>query len=258
MGKNGKDAAKFTCVALDVADGVATVTLNRPDKLNAITRAMLKEAAKAIAAAGKDKSVGVIVLTGAGRAFSAGVDLTELGGRLLEKGGVGDYLDEPARDLIREIQTVSKPVIAKINGHCYTGALELVLACDLVVCAEEAKLGDTHTKWGLRPSWGMSARLPAAVGYRRARELSFTARTFTGADAATWGLANRAVPAAELDAAVRQLADAMLQNSREAIAAYKALYNKGARRDEKKSIAYEEETAFEIKDTNDRLAQFKK
>ncbi len=249
---------KFTSILFEVGEGVATITLNRPEKLNAITRTMLKEAAKAIAAAAKDKSVGVIVLTGAGRAFSAGVDLTELGGRLLEKGGVGDYLDTPARDLIREIQTVSKPVIAKINGHCYTGALELALACDLVVCAEDAKLGDTHTKWGLRPSWGMSARLPAAVGHRRARELSFTARTFTGAEAAAWGLANRAVPAAELDAAVRQMADAMLQNSREAIAAYKALYNKGARRDEKKAVEFEEETVFEIKDTNDRLAQFKK
>ncbi len=249
---------KFTAILFEVGEGVATITLNRPEKLNAITRTMLKEAAKAIASAAKDKSVGVIVLTGAGRAFSAGVDLTELGGRLLEKGGVGDYLDTPARDLIREIQTVSKPVIAKINGHCYTGALELALACDLVVCAEDAKLGDTHTKWGLRPSWGMSARLPAAVGHRRARELSFTARTFTGAEAAAWGLANRAAPAAELDAAVRQMADAMLQNSREAIAAYKALYNKGARRDEKKAVEFEEETVFEIKDTNDRLAQFKK
>ncbi len=249
---------KFTSILFEVGEGVATITLNRPEKLNAITRTMLKEAAKAIASAAKDKSVGVIVLTGAGRAFSAGVDLTELGGRLLEKGGVGDYLDTPARDLIREIQTVSKPVIAKINGHCYTGALELALACDLVVCAEDAKLGDTHTKWGLRPSWGMSARLPAAVGHRRARELSFTARTFTGAEAAAWGLANRAAPAAELDAAVRQMADAMLQNSREAIAAYKALYNKGARRDEKKAVEFEEETVFEIKDTNDRLAQFKK
>jgi enoyl-CoA hydratase/carnithine racemase len=249
---------KFTCVLLEIAEGVATVTLNRPDKLNAITRKMLIEAAEAIEAAERNKSVGVIVLTGAGRAFSAGVDLTELGGKLLEKGGVGGYLDEPARELIREIQTVSKPVIAKINGHCYTGALELALACDLVVCAQDAKLGDTHTKWGLRPSWGMSARLPAAVGYRRARELSFTARTFTGAEAAAWGLANRAVPAAELDAAVRELAGAMLQNSRGAIAAYKALYNKGARRDEKKAVEFEEETQFDINDTNERLAQFKK
>ncbi len=249
---------KLTCVLLEIAEGVATVTLNRPDKLNAITRKMLIEATEAIEAAEKDKKVGVIVLTGAGRAFSAGVDLTELGGKLLEKGGVGDYLDEPARELIRVIQTVSKPVIARINGHCFTGALELALACDLVVCAEDAKLGDTHTKWGLRPSWGMSARLSDAVGRRRARELSFTARTFTGAEAAAWGLANRAVPAAELDVVLRELTGAMLQNSRDAIAAYKALYNKGARRDEKKAIEFEEETQFDIKDTNERLAQFKK
>jgi enoyl-CoA hydratase/carnithine racemase len=156
------------------------------------------------------------------------------------------------------MQSASKPVIAKINGHCFTGALELALGCDIVLVAEEAKLGDTHTKWGLRPSWGMSARLPAAVGYRRARELSFTARTFTGAEAAAWGLANRAVPAADLDAALAEFTSAILQNSREAIAAYKALYNKGARRDEKKAVEFEEETVFEIKDTNQRLAGFKK
>ncbi len=258
MGKKDKENGVYSSIAVDTTDGVATISLNRPEKLNAITRAMLKEAAKAVMAAEKDKSVGVIVLTGAGRAFSAGVDLTELGGRLLEKGGVGDYLDAPARELIHTIQMVSKPVVAKINGHCYTGALELALACDLVVCAEEAKLGDTHTKWGLRPSWGMSARLPAAVGHRRARELSFTARTFTGVEAAAWGLANKAVPLAELDAAVRELADVMLKNSRGAIAAYKALYNKGARRDEKKAIEFEEETEFEISDTNERLAGFKK
>jgi enoyl-CoA hydratase/carnithine racemase len=241
-----------------VADGVMTITLNRPDKLNAITRAMLDGLSDAIRAAGKDEGVGLVVLTGAGRAFSAGVDLTELGGRKLENGGVGGSLDEPARKVIGAIIKLPKPVIARINGHCYTGALEIALACDLIVCAEEAKLGDTHTKWGLRPSWGMSARLPSAVGRRRAKELSFTARPFTGAEAAQWGLANRVAPLAELDAVINEFTDAILSNSREAIAAYKALYNKGGNRTEKKALQFEEETEFTISDTNERLAQFQK
>ena len=245
-------------VLTESAGGVMTITLNRPDKLNAITRAMLDELAAALRKADKDDKVGVVVLTGAGRAFSAGVDLTELGGRKLDNGGVGGSLDQPARKVIDAIIKLPKPVIARINGHCYTGALEIALACDLIVCASEAKLGDTHTKWGLRPSWGMSARLPSAVGRRRAKELSFTARAITGAETVAWGLANRAAPLAELDAAVKEFTDGILANSREAIAAYKALYNKGGNRSEKKALEYEEETAFNISDTNERLAQFKK
>jgi enoyl-CoA hydratase/carnithine racemase len=245
-------------VLTEIADGVMTITLNRPEKLNAITRGMLDEVAAALKKADKDDNVGVVVLTGAGRAFSAGVDLTELGARKLDNGGVGGSLDEPARKVINAIIKLPKPVIARINGHCYTGALEIALACDLIVCAEEAKLGDTHTKWGLRPSWGMSARLPGAVGRRRAKEMSFTARAITGAEAVTWGLANRSAPLAGLDAAVKEFTDAILANSREAIAAYKALYNKGGNRVEKRALEFEEETAFEIGDTNQRLAKFRK
>jgi enoyl-CoA hydratase/carnithine racemase len=247
-----------TPVLTGVAGGVMTITLNRPEKMNAITRAMLDGLDAALRKADKDKNAGVVVLTGAGRAFSAGVDLKELGGRKLESGGVGGSLDEPARRVIQAIVKLPKPVIARINGHCYTGALEIALACDLIVCADDAKLGDTHTKWGLRPSWGMSARLPAAVGRRRAKELSFTARSITGAEAARWGLANRSVPAEQLDAAVREFTDAILSNSREAIAAYKTLYTKGANRSEKQAVQYEEEADFTISDTNERLAQFRK
>lgn len=248
----------YETLLTETADGVMTITLNRPDQLNAITRTMLEELRDAVRQAGNDDTVGVVVLTGAGRAFSAGVDLKELGDRKLKNGGVGDYLDESARAAIRAIQKIPKVVIASINGHCYTGALEIALACDLIVCAEEAKLGDTHAKWGLRPSWGMSARLPAAVGKMRARELSFTARTFTGADAAQWGLAARVAPGEQLNATVRELAAAILQNSRESVAAYKVLYNKGGGRTEKKALSFEEDQEFTITDTNDRLAEFRK
>lgn len=245
-------------VLTETAGGVMTITLNRPEKMNAITRAMLDDLAAALRKADKNDEVGVVVLTGAGRAFSAGVDLKELGGRKLENGGVGGSLDEPARKVINAILKLPKPVIARINGHCYTGALEIALACDLIVCADDAKLGDTHTKWGLRPSWGMSARLPSAVGRRRAKELSFTARSISGGEAAGWGLANRSVPIDQLDAAVKEFTDAILANSREAIAAYKTLYNKGGNRSEKRALEFEEETPFTISDTNERLAQFRK
>ncbi|HEX9991406.1 MAG TPA: enoyl-CoA hydratase/isomerase family protein [Acidimicrobiales bacterium] len=244
-------------VRVEVDAPVATVTLSRPEALNAITPGMLDELGEALTALAGDDGVAVVVLTGAGRAFSAGVDLKALGGRSLEGGMVGDVLDGPARRVTGLLSTMRPVTIAKVNGHCYTGALELALACDLVVAAEEARLGDTHAKWGLRPTWGMSARLPAAVGPARARELSYTARTFTGAEAAAWGLAVAAHPLADLDAAVADLAARIAANSRGSLAAYKDLYRAGEGATTAEALAYEASAAYPIDDTEERVAAFR-
>lgn len=236
---------------------VATVTLTRPEALNAITREMLVELADALDAVAADAAVSVVVLTGEGRAFSAGVDLKALGQRSLEGGGVGDLLDLPARAVIDRLTRMPKVVIARVNGFCFTGALELVLACDLVVAADEAKFGDTHAKWGLRPTWGMSQRLVRAVGIARARDLSYTARTFSGADAAAWGLAARAVPLAELDATVQDLAAAVAANSGGSLAAYKDLFRHALDEGLDDGLGYEAATAYVIDDTEDRVASFR-
>lgn len=246
----------FEQIVYEKSDGVATITLNRPKKLNAITPTMLSELKRALEIAGADDDVGVVILTGAGRAFSAGVDLKALNEVKLQAGSVGSGLDGIARETIDVIRTLPKAVIAKINGFCFTGALEIALACDLIVVAKEAKLGDTHAKWGLRPTWGMSARLPNAVGLLKARELSFTAATFTGEDAERMGMVNRAVPLEELDAAVDELAKQILPNSRESIAAYKVLYNQGASKGVEEALRFEKESAFNISDTAERLAEF--
>jgi enoyl-CoA hydratase/carnithine racemase len=119
---------------------------------------------------------------------------------------VGDLFDLPARRVIDLIRGLDAVVIAKINGYCFTGALELALACDIVLAADEAVLGDTHAKWGLRPTWGMSQRLPWLVGAARARYLSYTGATFTGRQAADWGLAARACPCADLDTMTAEVA----------------------------------------------------
>jgi enoyl-CoA hydratase/carnithine racemase len=199
----------------------------------------------------------VIVLTGAGRAFSAGVDLKALNQRTLAGGKVGDILDLPARAVIRRLTTIPKIVIARVNGFCFTGALELVLACDLVVAADEAKFGDTHAKFGLRPTWGMSQRLVRAVGITRARDLSYTARTFSGRDAAEWGLATRSVPLGQLDQAVLDLASAVLLNSTDSVAAYKDLYRRALELGLDAGLTYEERTEYPIADTDARLAAFR-
>jgi enoyl-CoA hydratase/carnithine racemase len=247
----------FETILVEKKNAVATVTMNRPQALNAITITMLKELKQAVDEAEKDSEVGVVVLTGMGRAFSAGVDLKELGKMTLEKGSISAVLNDSARAFIDSIQTLPKVVIAKVNGYCFTGALELALACDLIVTAEEAKFGDTHAKWGLRPTWGMSARLPHVVGVQKARELSFTAETFTGRDAAAWGIANRAVPLAELDAAVQALAEKILANSRGSIAAYKVLYNQGIGKTVSEAVEFEKQRKFVIEDSNERVEKFR-
>ncbi len=247
----------YTEIQYDVADAVATIMFDRPDALNAITPTMLDELNDAAGNAAGDPSVRVIILTGAGRAFSAGVDLKALGERELADGKVGDILDLPARHLTATLSTMSKPVIAAVNGFCFTGALELALACDVIVVADEAKLGDTHAKFGLRPTWGMSQRLPALVGPARARYLSYTARTFTGTEAADWGLAALAVPRDDLAEAVSALADEMKANSSESFVAYKDLFNAAEQLGIDAGLSYEADNDYPFTDTDERLAGFR-
>ena len=235
----------------------ATVTLNRPEALNALTPDMLRRLGDVLEGLAADPSISVVVLTGAGRAFSAGVDLKALGGMPLVNGAVGSVLDDPARRAIAAMTGMAKVVIAKVNGACFTGALELVLACDLVAVAAEAKLGDTHAKWGLRPTWGMSQRLIRAVGPTRARLLSYTARTFTGAEAAEWGMAALAVPGTELDAAVGELAAEVAACSPGSLSAYKDLYRQSADLGLSEGVAYEAASTYPITDSEERIAAFR-
>ena len=246
-----------TTIEVATAAGVTTVTMNRPDALNAITPVMLDELNHAFDAAASDDAVRAVILTGVGRAFSAGVDLKALGERRLDGGKVGDLLDLPARRLTGTISTMPKVVVAKVNGFCFTGALELALACDIIVAADEARFGDTHAKFGLRPTWGMSQRLPHLVGMARARDLSLTARQFSGREAADYGLAAKACPAAELDTVVDELVATILGNSTDSLAAYKELYRVAEDQGLRDGLAYEAATDYPIADTEERIADFR-
>ena len=238
--------------------GIGRITINRPDAMNAITPGMLKELKAAVLEAGKDSEVKVIVLTGAGKAFCAGVDLKALGDRKLARGKVDNILDIPARELIDAIRAVPKVVIALVNGFCFTGAMEIMLGCDLAIAAEEAKIGDTHAKWGLRPTWGMSARLPRRVGFLKARELSYTADAVSGKEAERIGLVNMAVPLDKLEEALQMLAKKIMANSPQSIMAYKKLYNANESMTLDKSLKLEFGSEFDITDTDQRLAGFRK
>jgi len=245
-------------ILYEISERIAWITFNRPEKMNALTPEMLGEWKDALLKAEADGDVGIIVVTGAGRAYCAGLDLTAVEAEGEGNGSVGDVFDIPGHAVIDTTMHLSKLVIAMVNGACVTGGLETLLAFDLIVAADDAKFCDSHAARGLRPSWGMSQRLPRTVGIMRARELSFTARFFLGKEAAEIGLVNRAVPREKLKEETIALANSILDNSPGSIAAIKALYNRGWDMTLAEGIRMEAETYFEINDTNERLAKFLK
>ncbi|MEO1658212.1 MAG: enoyl-CoA hydratase/isomerase family protein [Pseudomonadota bacterium] len=242
---------------VDHNEGITTITLNRPDAMNAFTPTLLEALVEAL----KDASstARVIVLRGAGRAFSAGVDLKVLQQATLKHGRVGGVFDGPASQAATAVRQASVPVIARVHGACFTGALEIALHCDFILCTKNTKFGDTHAKFGIRPTWGMSQTLARAVGTRRAKELSFTARTFSGEEAVRFGLANDAYDTEDaLDAAIADITTRIASNSPGAIAAYKELFSV-AEENRPLEDALDEEVARDfpgITDTEERLAGF--
>ena len=215
----------MSLINVDDDNGVRRLTLNRPEALNAFTPDLLRMLVDEVQKANADERVRVMILQGAGRAFSAGVDLKVLQGIEPVAGRISNIFDEIAVSATQIIRTARMPIIAKVHGFCFTGALEMALHCDFILTTEGTKFGDTHAKWGLRPTWGMSQNLARAIGVRRARDLSFTARTFTGAQAHEWGLANEVAPDLEgLDDLAGERAAAISQMSPGAVSAYKKLY----------------------------------
>ncbi|MAI79898.1 MAG: enoyl-CoA hydratase [Deltaproteobacteria bacterium] len=251
--------SKTEFLEIENNDKVLTIRLNRPKALNAFRPEMLDEIERLVRLASRDEATSVIVLEGAGRSFSAGVDLKVLQGIEPAGGKIGDLFDMPARRAYLAIRESRCPVIAKVHGACFTGALEIALHCDFIFTTIDTKFGDTHAKFGLRPTWGMGQTLSQAVGVRMAKELSFTARTFLGDEAERLGVANRAVAdKTELDALVAKRAAQISENSSEAVGAMKELYGvaqAGMGMDE--GLEKELELEYlEITDTSERLSNF--
>ncbi|MFN7180167.1 enoyl-CoA hydratase/isomerase family protein [Hyphomonas sp.] len=220
-------------VTRDDQNGLAILTLNRPDKLNALTVEMFEELRRHVLDLYKDESIGCVVLRGAGKCFSAGHDLADIskGEKVPSRGWHSETL--------RLLERLPKPVIAAVHGHCYTGALEVALAADFILAAESAKFADTHAKWALTPIWGMSQRLPRRVGIASAKRLMFTAETVKAADALRMGLAEMVVPDAEFEQAIEQLAAQILANSPFSHAANKRLLEATDARDMDSGLQWE-------------------
>ncbi len=198
--------------------GLTTLTLNRPEKLNSLNVALFAELrAHVEAIAAQTEQVALVVVRGAGKCFSAGHDLADI--------AVGEKPPKPSfqADTIELLANLPQPVISAVHGHCYTGALELALAGDLILAADNAKFADTHAKWALTPVWGMSQRLPRRVGLAKSAEMMFTAKTYTAQEALAMNLANFCVPLADFDAEIDKLAQMILANSSFSHRANKAL-----------------------------------
>jgi enoyl-CoA hydratase len=195
-------------VLAGLADGVLTVTLNRPDQRNALNPAVNRALLAVLHRAGDDADVRVVVLTGAGdRAFCAGADL---GGISADAGAIEQHRHRSAfADVLRTLGDLPKPVIARVNGHALAGGLGLALACDLVVAADHATFGTTEVKVGMWP-YLITTAVTDHLGPKRTLELMLTGRRLSAAEALDWGLVNRVVPGGGLDAAVGELCGGLL------------------------------------------------
>jgi enoyl-CoA hydratase len=209
----------------DRRDGVLTLTLNRPAAMNALSRELRRALVAAFHDVASDPDTGVVVLTGAGRAFCAGLDLKELGGETSSTGAIAETV--ASGDLIETMSRCDRPIIGAINGVAVTGGFELALACDVLVASTEARFADTHARVGIMPGWGLSQKLSRLIGIGRAKELSLTGNYLSAERAYEWGLVNRVVPPDELLPLARALAQDMLSCDPDVLRGYKRVIDDG-------------------------------
>ncbi len=223
-------------VLVEVADQVAVVTLNRPERRNALSVALLGELGRVLGELEADADVAAIVLTGADPAFCAGLDLEEVGrdgGALADPSLAGGPW--PA---------LTTPVIGAVNGPAATGGLELALHCDWLVASERARFVDTHARVGVQPLWGLTVLLPQAVGLRRAREMSATGNAIDAATALAWGLVNHVVAHDELLPVATRLAADVASSDARAVRTLLATYDRGSRLSGAEALALEREVGL--------------
>lgn len=214
----------MTEILLTERRGATTIlTMNRPEAMNALSRALRTALAHAVEAFSADDTARVLILTGAGeRAFSAGLDLKELGRDAEALASVS-----PTPDPVEAIRACPKPIIGAVNGVAVTGGFELALACDILLASETARFADTHARVGVMPGWGLSQRLPRIIGPSRAKEMSLSGRFIGAAEAAHWGVVSRALPPGDLMPEALRLAEEIAAAPPETIASLKAVIDDG-------------------------------
>jgi enoyl-CoA hydratase len=205
----------LTHLTLDVTDRIATITVNRPDKLNALNSETIGELGEVIEQVRADDAAGGVILTGAGRAFVAGADISEMADQTPME---AKRRAQRGQEIFRRWETSPKPVIAAVNGFALGGGCELAMACHVRIASEAAKFGQPEVKLGIVPGYGGTQRLPRLVGKGRALQLLLTGEMIDAQEAHRIGLVNRVVPAGDLMTEARAMMTAMLANGPVALA----------------------------------------
>ncbi len=239
-------------LSVEKTGGIATLTLNRPQAMNALNRELRQALAESFRSLANDKTTRVIIITGAGRAFCAGMDLKEA-----SEGPADEAAFSGEADVIGAMAAFEGPIIGAINGHAITAGFELALACDILIASTEAKFADTHVRVGMLPGWGLSQRLPRLIGVNRAKEVSFTGNFIGAGQAERWGLVNSVVPPDQLLPACQKLASDIASSDPSVIARYKRLINEGYGMNLSDALNYESKVAIEwaAKITSANIAQ---
>jgi enoyl-CoA hydratase len=212
-------------VLLEVSERIATVTLNRPGSRNALSSEVLRLLPQVLTEADGRDDVDVVVLTGADPAFCAGLDLKELGSTAGNLGGTGTERSDRGPSAPRgPFPPMDKPLIGAINGVAITGGFELALNCDFLIASEHAKFGDTHSRVGVMPGWGLTVLLPQAIGVRRAREMSFTGNFLSADEALQAGLVNHVVAHGDLMPFTRRIALDIIGNDQAGVRQIRRTY----------------------------------
>jgi enoyl-CoA hydratase len=240
---------EFKFITYDKSEGIATITLNRPEALNAFSKEVIEEIMHALEDVKNDENVRVVVLTGAGeKAFSAGADIKAMVGMTALKARELSLMGER---LCLALENLEKPVIAALNGYALGGGLEVAMSCDLRIASENARVGQTEINIGLIPGWGGTQRLTRLIGRTKAKELVFTGRMIDAKTAEQLGIVNMVLPADKFRETVRQFALELASKAPVAIRVAKALINKGADISLDSALALEREGFAVVASTED-------
>jgi enoyl-CoA hydratase len=239
----------FKFIVYEKSEGIATITLNRPEALNAFSKEVVSEVLQALEDIRSDESVRVVILTGAGeKAFSAGADIKAMIGMNASKARELSLMGEK---LCLALENLEKPVIAALNGYALGGGLEVAMSCDLRIASENSRMGQTEINIGLIPGWGGTQRLTRLVGRTKAKEMVFTGKMIDAKTAEQLGIVNMVVPADKFREAVRQFALELALKAPVAIKVAKALIDKGAEIGLDSALALEREGFGVVASTED-------
>jgi enoyl-CoA hydratase len=240
---------EFKHIIYEKTEGIATITLNRPEALNAFSKELVQEVLQAVEDIKADETIRTVVLTGTGeKAFSAGADIKAMKGMNALKARELSLMGEK---LCSTFENLEKPVIAAINGYALGGGLEVAMSCDIRIASENAKMGQTEINIGLIPGWGGTQRLTRLIGATKAKELIYTGKLIDAKTAEQLGIINMTVPADKFKETIKQFASELAQKAPVALKVAKALINKGSEISLDAALALEREGFGVVASTED-------